>query len=403
MNACIAESPISSIKDETSPRILSTFPSTNYAVNQSPDLNITITFDDQMDLESFNTNTFYVISKSDSTRIPIEEYAAVNKYNTIRLRLSQPLEDNHEYDIILAGNIRNKHGLLLRSNFKWTFATGTTNTAQTISTNTNIFSLTNAKFTLKAWYGRYVAAEDSNYGSNAINADRTSIGPYEIWSLHDAGNDKFALKAWHKKYLSALDDGTLGTVLVDGLTIGQKESWTLIKQDGKYALQSWAGKYLAAEDGDHGYPAIHANRNAIGPYERWEIIIHRKVSVRAWHGKYLTCNPSGSDVNAGALTIGSNEIWYLIDLDNGKYTLQAANVKYFTRNTDASITADQSVPWPGSSSEWVVTKLADGTNYSFLASNGDYLAAEDVGNGYPAINANRASVGAQEKWTFIFH
>jgi len=93
-----------------------------------------------------------------------------------------------------------------------------------------------------------------------VRADADGVGPDETFELEVVSAGVVALRC-HGVYLSAQPDGRIETrTWVRGW-----EQWQLVLLAGGVAFKSAHGRYLVAEGGGGG--AVHANREALGPWE----------------------------------------------------------------------------------------------------------------------------------------
>jgi hypothetical protein len=144
------------------------------------------------------------------------------------------------------------------------------------------------------------------------------------------------------------------------------------------SIQSNDGSFLAAEGG--GGSALHANRPAQGPWERFTIIgLDNKnqfesgdmVAIRTDNGHFVVAeNGGGRETNANRSEIGPWETFRIILLG----------------------------PTPGGL--FPVAGLVphgNGVRVAFRASDGSWVTAEGGGGG--AVNANRPALGPWEQFT----
>jgi hypothetical protein len=137
---------------------------------------------------------------------------------------------------------------------------------------------------LRADNGQYVVAE--NGGGWVVNANRDAIGPWETFNLIDLDGgslrdgDFVAFQASSGHYLQAVDGGG-GTMLAIGPRADPWETFILVDRDrpggvvqswDAIALQSHNGYFVVAEYG--GGNAVNVNREWIGPYETFRLVVH---------------------------------------------------------------------------------------------------------------------------------
>ena len=123
--------------------------------------------------------------------------------------------------------------------------------------------------------GQYLVAE--NNGGDAVNANRTAIGPWETFTLKDANGGTLqdgdvvqigTSDGWWFKPGAPLRADAAGSELFEIVGIDSGA----IGQGSRIALRAIAfNKYLCAEGG--GGDVVNANRNAIGAWEIFRIII----------------------------------------------------------------------------------------------------------------------------------
>lgn len=98
-----------------------------------------------------------------------------------------------------------------------------------------------------------------------VVADRTEAGPWEQWTIQDAGGGLVSVQSAHGLYLCAEPDGR---VVADRASLGPWEQWTrTLTPDGKMTLESSHDRFLVAEDGGGG--VVAANREDAGPWEHF--------------------------------------------------------------------------------------------------------------------------------------
>ncbi len=106
----------------------------------------------------------------------------------------------------------------------------------------------------------YVAAEYA--GGTVLNANRSAIGPWEIFKLHDRGGGWYALQARDGRWVRSLGNGG-GQVFADATMIGQWETYLAVPSYGGYSLMTSSGYYLTAA---YGYPQLSAQAAGTSTY-----------------------------------------------------------------------------------------------------------------------------------------
>jgi hypothetical protein len=147
------------------------------------------------------------------------------------------------------------------------------------------------RIALRASNGQYLVADGG--GGGPIYADRSEIGPWELFSLIDRGGGQFALRTWSGHYVVA--EGGGGQALnADRSEIGPWELFSLVDLGGgQVALRASNGQYIVAEGGGGG--DMYANRDAVGPWETFTLIRFTAPGV----ARPFTDNVSASDSVAG--------------------------------------------------------------------------------------------------------
>lgn len=131
--------------------------------------------------------------------------------------------------------------------------------------------------------GYYLVAEYG--GGNVVNANRTAVGPWELFHLVDlnggalVSGDSVYLQVFNGNYVVA-ENGGNGVVNANRAAPAGWETfrvWRLagggtISSGEGVALQSSGGYYVVAENG--GNSAVNANRTAIGAWESFTLTFH---------------------------------------------------------------------------------------------------------------------------------
>lgn len=180
--------------------------------------------------------------------------------------------------------------------------------------------------------GTYVCAENAGSGPAIANRDR--IGPWESFQVVRLGHDRMALRAVNGKYLHAEAGGA--SIACSGTGIGKDETFEVVDLlDGNVALRCLGTKSFLRV-GDDASGKLAANGGAIGSAEFFQLTrldLCGIVAIRALaNGRIVTVEQSGAGANllrAGGAEIGVQEIFELINFDNGKYALRAkANERF---------------------------------------------------------------------------
>lgn len=134
---------------------------------------------------------------------------------------------------------------------------------------------------LQADNGMYVVAEDN--GGGAVNANRTAIGAWEMFTLRDLNGgtldhgDQIVIETGAGWFFRADGGGGAGLDAA-AAAVGSWETFTIEKQGGGtitngaiVAIRAGSGHYMVAEGG--GGAEVNANRGAWGPWETFTLII----------------------------------------------------------------------------------------------------------------------------------
>ncbi|WNG49145.1 coagulation factor 5/8 type domain-containing protein [Archangium minus] len=119
--------------------------------------------------------------------------------------------------------------------------------------------------------GQYVCADDS--GNSPLIANRTAVGPWETFTVVDAGNGNIALIAQvNGLYVCAEDYGN-SPLIANRTAVGPWETFTEVDAgNGNIALRSQInGLYVSASNSGSG-PLI-ANQTSVGPWETFVVQI----------------------------------------------------------------------------------------------------------------------------------
>ncbi|MEV6495461.1 trypsin-like serine protease, partial [Actinoplanes sp. NPDC051633] len=117
---------------------------------------------------------------------------------------------------------------------------------------------------------RYVTAE--NAGATALIANRTAVGPWELFDAFDLGNGNVALRAHANDMYVTAENAGAGALIANRTAVGLWETFQLVRNaDGSISLKAQVnGRYVTAENAGAG--SLIANRTAIGPWEQFDLI-----------------------------------------------------------------------------------------------------------------------------------
>jgi arabinoxylan arabinofuranohydrolase len=116
----------------------------------------------------------------------------------------------------------------------------------------------------------YVAAE--NAGADPLIANRTSVGSWEKFAIVNNGDGTVALLSFaNNRYVSA-DLNRDGTLVARQTYVGYWERFQMIQNsDGTVSFRAIANNKYVCADLATGAPTLIANRNEIGPWEKFEL------------------------------------------------------------------------------------------------------------------------------------
>jgi hypothetical protein len=117
--------------------------------------------------------------------------------------------------------------------------------------------------------GKFVCAD--NAGSSPLIANRTAVGPWEQYTVLDAGGGKIALRAQANNKIVCADNGGANPLIANRDAIGSWETFTEVDAGGgNIALRASAnGKYVCAENA--GANPLIANRTGYGSWETFTV------------------------------------------------------------------------------------------------------------------------------------
>jgi hypothetical protein len=158
------------------------------------------------------------------------------------------------------------------------------------------------KVALRTSTGNYVTAVNDGgmgdppglpFNSTAVHTNAAAAGPWEKFTLVNAGDGKIAIKTSGGQYVTAVNGGgmtdppgfALNTTAVhtNAKNVGPWETFTLVPLgSNQYTLQAGDGKFVnAVNGGGIGDPSgqpfnswpIHTNASKIGPWEKFDLIV----------------------------------------------------------------------------------------------------------------------------------
>lgn len=135
-----------------------------------------------------------------------------------------------------------------------------------------------------------------------------------IRAIYGGTGSSIALRASNGQYLVA-EGGGGGLVYANRNAIGPWEKFDLIDLgNNKFALRAHNGQYVVAEGGGGGL--VYANRNGVGPWETFELVEfgNNRIALKANNGQFVVAEGSGGDlVYANRNSAGPWEIFVRID------------------------------------------------------------------------------------------
>ena len=126
--------------------------------------------------------------------------------------------------------------------------------------------------------GEYVCAD--NAGTNALIANRTSVGQWESFQVVDAGNGNIAFLALaNNKYVTAGNAAGPPILIANRTAVGAWETFTEVDAgNGNIGLLATAnGKYVTAENA--GASPLIANRTSVGSWESFTVGVISSAGV----------------------------------------------------------------------------------------------------------------------------
>lgn len=136
------------------------------------------------------------------------------------------------------------------------------------------FDIRTTDVAIRASNGNYVVAEGG--GGGAMNANRTSVGPWERFTVTDIGSNRIGLQTANGKWVVA-EGGGGGQLLANRTAMGAWETFTANQvapfgQPFKFTFTASNGNYVVAEGGGGG--TMNANRTAAGPWETFSVVCY---------------------------------------------------------------------------------------------------------------------------------
>ncbi|AME26987.1 hypothetical protein [Burkholderia sp. PAMC 26561] len=113
-----------------------------------------------------------------------------------------------------------------------------------------------------------------NAGASPLIANRTTVGPWELYMVVDAGNTNIALKSLSNNLYVTTGSNGSSPLSASTASIGLRETFTEVPEaDGNIALRETAsGAYVTAESA--GTAPLVANRTSVGPWETFIVTAH---------------------------------------------------------------------------------------------------------------------------------
>lgn len=108
------------------------------------------------------------------------------------------------------------------------------------------------------------------------------------------------------------------------------------------ALRSYDDKYMVAEGSNSLFGTVNANRSAIGPWERFEMLDLEDgtVAFKSIHGAYMVAiGGGGGEIAADRTSIGPWERFEVVALDDGLVRVRTLNGYFLTATGDGRVNA----------------------------------------------------------------
>jgi hypothetical protein len=172
-------------------------------------------------------------------------------------------------------------------------------------------------FTFQTHDGKFVTARDG-----VLYADSSFPGkPQERFRLQAPAQGSIALQAFDNRYVCALQGGG-EALMADRKDVGEWERFRIEKaDDGLFAVKTAANYYWSANAG-----VIKATAKTIGKHEKFRLDTVTLVNMRSHDKKWLSV--VGENILANSSHRGPNEMFWMIDLGNGRIALQGHSGKF---------------------------------------------------------------------------
>ena len=112
----------------------------------------------------------------------------------------------------------------------------------------------------------------------------------QLWRFLYDNESLLVLRSHQNKWLCAEEDGV--TITNNRQAIGPWEQFQIIvTSDGHLSLKTWKGKYLSCQPNGQ----LEANKKVAGPREKFEMFMFgdEKAALRSWSGTWLSARPDG--------------------------------------------------------------------------------------------------------------
>lgn len=128
-------------------------------------------------------------------------------------------------------------------------------------------------------------------------------------------------------------------------------------------------------------------------------ILYENIGIKTGNGHYFVAEGNGGgELNANRNSMGPWEKFSIIRNGDCTFSLQTGNGHYVVAEQNGGDDANANRSFIGPWEKFNLIKNNDHT-FSFKTKDGYYFVAE--GNGGGAVNANRTSIGPWEKFTFV--
>jgi hypothetical protein len=246
----------------------------------------------------------------------------------------------------------------------------------------------------------YVTAESA--GALPLIANRTAIGPWELFDIIDLRNGLVALRSHaNGLFVSVQLPSSTQLKATDTSPVDSGSFELITNADGSVSLLCHAnGSYVTAEDA--GAQPLNANRSAIGPWEQFYLADATNAAVgfqAVVNSNFVTAEDAGAQpLIANRTAMGSWETFDLVDAGDGWVALYSHADSRFVTAEDAGaqpLIANRTAigPWE----KFKITTNADGRTINLLSYiTGRYVTAEDAGA--QSLIANRTAVNLWEEF-----